>query len=216
MRFSLFGIIAGTICIALVGMVIPAKATMVDVGGGALYDDLSGLYIYSDPSEFCDMTYAEQVAHVNMLNSTISSSPLHGPWRLATQQDHRDFSPNYWLNPGEVTKMTPTQTSYDPVHEELRYEYYMRLDWQDGIYTDRHFFILEVFVKIPDAAWREDHFDRVDVDDSYFESYIGAFVVADPVPIPGTLILLGTALSGFAGIRIRKKRKRRLVNGRNH
>ncbi len=186
MKKAIYGIMA---VLFLVGILEMAHASLIDMGGGVIKDDVTGLYWYQNLDEFTMRTYDEQLSDIAALDHAgggawhmATEAEMERLWSYAAQDiatnfDRTDAGGGYYSWVGRYDE--PTNNSVHPQH----YVGMIR-QYSDGSY---------------------EKFDLTWIDEDCIENeYLGAWVVTDSnpvVPIPGAVWLLGSGLVGLVGLR---------------
>ena len=190
-----------------------AYADIIDVGNGAIWDNSTNKYWFKDMSRFVNMTFDEQLSEISLVNTDpIFSSVNRESWRMATVLEVGDLlSGNWWdANDPNLSKvcdlLTPTEVGTSTAVWSGR-----TFHIQSGsvaptpfLYYDSTNTSMPYFCEIGGS-----------IDSDFLKSdSLGAWVVADgrnpyPVPEPGTLLFMSTAIFMFAGFR---KQSRKLTN----
>ncbi len=202
------------ILLSVFGVVATAQATLLEVGDGVVYDEVSDLYWYQDLTAFASRTYDEQILDIPDL-TVADSNPddvySWGSWRMAEREEIlglNDYLPHI-IGGVFVPTYTETASGVEPVE-----------DW-DARYVDpgsvgdpdiNQVGAFRVYHRLPYHNNPESWSSYIDqAYPGYSGIYMGAWVVSTPVsstpavPEPTTLMLLCTGLVGLAFFRSRKK-----------
>lgn len=196
------GLSVGLFIFCLLGR---ANATLIDLGNGAIYDNIANQYWFQDLSYFTELNYEEQIISISILNSNTSQylSPYWGDWHMASGLEMEAL----WMY--EVSEImenfTPTIIYNDSLHYEGRYDlpydnfrHHTAAIFEMYNYDSKSSYYGKTPLYSP-FCWTPD-------DDRW--NMIGAWVTADaistPVPEPSTILLFGLGLLGLAGVSRKK------------
>ncbi|MCK5783411.1 MAG: PEP-CTERM sorting domain-containing protein [Desulfobacterales bacterium] len=193
------------ILLSVFGVVATAQATLLEVGDGVVYDEVSDLYWYQDLTAFASRTYDEQILDIPDL-TVADSNPNDvyswGSWRMAENDEIIGLNGYLPQIIGGVFVKTYTDTTTGMEDWCARYVHIGSVGDPPvntnnvGAYRVYHY---------PDGGWVT---DIVEASPQSASAYMGAWVVSSTpaVPEPTTLMLLCTGLVGLAFFRARKKR----------
>ena len=203
-----------TKCVLLVilllvfGMIGTAQATLLDVGDSVVYDDVNDQYWFNDPGEFTMLSYGGQVDKIEELvvqDSDTEDVFFWGEWRMATREDIIGLTTNPIDNVKALflTDWRCTGEVEDQLGWIGRYDEEVASGDPDATVHKVLQFYEGTCGEIPILAQT---YEDYQVRDELQQFWVGAWVVADPVPEPTTFLLTCAGLVGLAFFRSRKKR----------
>jgi len=194
------------------GFVGFANAALIDLSNGVTKDDRNTSYQYDDQywiqdlDLFDGLTYDEQISAISNFNINELSNVA---WHMATSSDIINLQALYPImgtpSPGFSVAFLPNEVAGDLPIWNGRY---------DRVYPSSNPFDPNAPYHYLVAMW----VSSIDQDRYHFSASShssdsstskGAFVVgsvADPIPIPGAVWLLGSGLIGIVGIRRKIKK----------
>lgn len=196
------------ILLSVFGVVATAQATLLEVGDGVVYDEVSDLYWYQDLTAFASRTYDEQILYIpdfTVADSNPDDVYSWGSWRMAEFEEiiglKNGYSP-YIISGVFVPTYTETTSTGSAIVEDWFGRYVSPGSVGDPDINQNGAFRVALY---SDGGWIS---DIIGASPGTSSIYTGAWVVSSTpaVPEPTTLMLLCTGLVGLAFFRSRKKR----------
>lgn len=190
----------------LVGVVFvlvgTANAALTNYGDGMLYDNANKQYWIADLTVLVNMTYDQQVQYIaDEFNDPIGRyvGGAWGEWHMADYSEMLGL----WQHGGQPLRENFIGTGTEDVFGSEVIAGKIS-DWPPGITTGDHCYMW---------VWKNEYGEWIPVEftigisDSIQKDWLGAWVSADvAVPVPSTMILLGSGVIALAGFRRKRKK----------
>ena len=181
-----------------------ASATLLDQGGGVIYDNTNELYWIQDMSTFAGRTYQQQLDDIDALNTNASLTSIsYGQWEMASFTNMEYL----WAYSAEEIMKAFTPIRRSDGEYDFWYGRYNEIA-TEPTYPAHYMPILSNYLLRSPPEVRMLGLRQFYTPDTYTDQYYGAWVVAQsvtPVPEPNTLILFGIGCLSFAGHSRRRK-----------
>ena len=173
-----------SLCFGLSGI---ANAALVDQLNGTILDTTNKLLWWQDLTDFTWMTYDEQITEIGKLGVE---------WHMASEDEMSALFDTYDF---DAVRAVFEPTYYGPTIEFIG-RYNLEVEYKDDYHYVCQYFKNTIYGYVNNNMYIDTYWDDTT------PPFAGAWVVANPVPIPPAFWLLGSGLLGIVGVRRRFKR----------